>query len=103
MPFKYFRDCWQYRDRTKIIWIGSALLPLLWIGKTLTSFSWSGKQPVAILLFIRLAMLGDTTEHIESYIRGPRPSKPIDLDESRALIIVDTWTGVMFGNLKCTS
>ena len=49
---------------------------------------------MATLLFISLAMLGDNTEHIDFNIRGPMPSKPIALDESKALIIVDTWTGL---------
>ena len=45
---------------------------------------------MAILLLVRLAMLGDNTIHIDFNIRGPWSSKPIALDESRALIIVDT-------------
>ena len=50
---------------------------------------------MAILLFIRRARLSDNTVHTVLRTLGPIPSNSNALDGSRALIIVETCTGVI--------
>ena len=66
----------------------------------ITSFSLSGNFPVAILLFIRAAMLNDNRLSTDFIILGPIPSNPIALLESKAIIDADTCSGVILGILK---
>ena len=79
---------------------GSDLLPLLRIGNTLASLSLSGNFPVALLLFIRAAMLNDNMLATDFIILGQIPSNQIALLESKAIIEADTCSGVILGIWK---
>ena len=65
------------------------------MGNTLANLSLSENFPVAILLFIRAAMLNDNMLATDFSILGPIPSNPIALLESKAIIEADTCSEVI--------
>ena len=70
------------------------------MGNTLASLSLSWNFPVALLLFIRAAMLNDNMLATDFIILGQIPSNQIALLESKAIIEADTCSGVILGIWK---